>query len=63
MYFQGTYIVPGIGTANIEKKFWNIPKLLIYGTYKVHISVTDANKKIQGCFILLAEVKRPWEMY
>lgn len=61
--FQGTRIIRGSSASNIQNQYVIIPKTFIYGTYKVRLSYTDKNKKIMGCFIMIVEIKRPWESY
>lgn len=43
----------------IEKQS-NFPKEFFYGTYKFNFMFTK-NKEVHGCFILVIELKRPWE--
>lgn len=64
-YLQGVHIVPGSNASNIQDLYvdYDFPKTFFYGTYRTRVTITDKNKNIFGCFIVVVEVKRPWESY
>lgn len=39
----------------------NLPKEFFYGTYRARFYFSKQNE-IYGCFIMIIEIKRPWEM-
>lgn len=58
-HFQGLHISTGADTSLIEKDS-EFPKQFFYGTYKFHTKFLK-NKDMYGCFVLIVEIKRPWE--
>jgi len=59
-WFQGTYIATGVNTTLIMDS--NLPKTFFYGTYKYNVIISKDNI-YYGCFIVIVELKRPWENY
>ncbi|XP_060840903.1 uncharacterized protein LOC132921740 [Rhopalosiphum padi] len=55
---KGFYKVHGVDTSVFNSV--NVPKTFFYGVYKVRFSITKIND-VYGCFIVIIEVKRPWE--
>ncbi|XP_060881271.1 uncharacterized protein LOC132952828 [Metopolophium dirhodum] len=55
----GFYKGSGLDTADFM--LTNFPKTFFYGTYRFTIYFTK-NNEVYGCFTLVVEVKRPWEL-
>jgi len=58
LYFQGITKASGADTGLFYKA--NFPKSFFYGTYKFRYYYTK-NNEVYGCFIIVIELKRPWE--
>jgi len=56
--FQGVYKLSGLDTAIFSSA--NFPKTFFFGSYKFRLFYTK-NNEVYGCFILVLELKRPWE--
>ncbi|XP_026807143.1 uncharacterized protein LOC113549859 [Rhopalosiphum maidis] len=53
---KGFYIAPGVDTSILKNS--NLPKTFLYGTYKVHIYLSQQNE-IVGGQVVIVELKRP----
>jgi len=58
LFFQGIFKASGVDTSLFYNA--NFPKSFFYGTYKFRSFYTK-NNEVYGCFILVIELKRPWE--
>uniref|UniRef100_A0A2S2NM47 MD-2-related lipid-recognition domain-containing protein n=1 Tax=Schizaphis graminum TaxID=13262 RepID=A0A2S2NM47_SCHGA len=57
-FSKGYYNVTGIDT-NVFTSI-NVPKTYFYGVYKLRLTITKINE-VYCCFILILDIKRPWE--
>ncbi|XP_050528733.1 uncharacterized protein LOC126898574 isoform X1 [Daktulosphaira vitifoliae] len=57
----GVYVSSGFD-LNFITDIEYFPKVFFYGIYKVNMTFTNTKEKFLGCFIIVVDVVRPWEI-